>query len=322
MIRTICRLSILLITLILIGFSETYAQSGIPGEQAAGRWDITVKTNNGSYPSWLGIEKSGIAALVGRFVGGGGSARPISQIKYDTTSKVYSFSIPQQWSRSKKDMNCEFTLKDNKLSGWMTDTRGNKLMWTAVRVPKLIRTEKPTWGKPIHLLQNGLSGWIVPPNSHWRIENGILDNTKGGGGNLVTKQKFTDFKLHVEFRYPAGSNSGVYLRGRYEAQIVDSYGVEPDSHFLGGIYGFIDPSVNASKKAGQWQTYDITLLGRMVTVDLNGVNVICNREIPGITGGALNSNEAEPGPIMLQGDHGRVEFRNIVLTPAEYPVKQ
>lgn len=317
MIRTLSRFFILLIMLVLIGFAKTYAQSGIPGEQAAGRWDITVSTDNGTFPSWLEIEKSGIAALVGRFVGAGGSARPISEIKYDPDTKTYSFSIPQQWSKSKNELHCEFTLNGDKLNGWMTDTKGNKLSWTAVRVPRLIRNEKPVWGTPIHLLQHGLSDWVVPENSHWSVENGVLSNTKGGGGNLMTKQKFTDFKIHVEFRYPKGSNSGVYLRGRYEAQIVDSYGVEPDSHFLGGIYGFIDPSVNASKQAGQWQTYDITLVGRMVTVVLNGTEVICNREIPGITGGAIDSHEGEPGPILLQGDHGRVDFRNIVITPAK-----
>lgn len=313
----VSRIFILTFMLAVIGFTNSYAQSVIPGEKAAGRWDITVTTNNGTYPSWLEIEKSGIAALVGRFVGGGGSARPISQIKYDPETRTYSFTIPQQWSRSKNELHSEFTLNDGKLTGWMTDTQGNKLNWTAVRVPRLLRKEQPEWGTPIHLLKKGLSDWIVPKNSHWVVEDGILNNRKGGGGNLITKQKFNDFKIHVEFRYPKGSNSGVYLRGRYEAQIVDSYGMEPDSHNLGGIYGFIDPSVNAAKKAGQWQTYDITLVGRMVTVWLNGTKVICNREIPGITGGALNSREAEPGPIMLQGDHGPVEFRNIVITPAK-----
>lgn len=316
-IRMLSRYVMLVIMLIIVGYAESYAQSGIPGEKAAGRWDITVTTKNGTYPSWLEIEKSGIAALVGRFVGGGGSSRPVSQIKYDTDTGTYSFTIPPQWSNSKRDLHVEFTLNNEKLTGTMIDVGGNKEQWTAVRVPRLVRKSRPQWGTPIHLLQHGLSDWIVPANSHWSVVNGVLSNMKGGGGNLITKQKFNDFKIHVEFRYPKGSNSGVYLRGRYEAQIVDSYGMEPDSHNLGGIYGFIDPSVNAAKEAGQWQTYDITLVGRMVTVLLNGTRVICNREIPGITGGALDSHEAEPGPIMLQGDHGRVEFRNIVITPAK-----
>jgi hypothetical protein len=111
------------------------------------------------------------------------------------------------------------------------------------------------------------------------------------------------------------SNSGVYLRGRYEVQIQDDFGKEPESHRIGGIYGFITPSSNPAKKAGEWQTFDITLIGRKVTLVFNGVTVIDNAEIPGITGGALDSNEGEPGPIMLQGDHEKIYYRNIVIIP-------
>lgn len=316
MLHTINRFFILLSILAVTGFADSYAQS-IPGEQAAGRWDITVTTPNGSYPSWLEIKKSGVSALVGQFVGRSGSARPVSEIKYFPKTQTYSFTIPPQWTVRKTDPYFEFSLKEGRLAGWTTDPEGNKLQWTGVRAPRLNRKTQPEWGKSIRLLQNGFSDWQVPENSQWTIEDGILINKKAGG-NLVTKQKFNDFKLHVEFRYPEGSNSGVYLRGRYEVQVMDSYGMEPESHLLGGIYGFIDPSVNAAKKAGQWQTYDITLTGRIVSVVLNGTRVICNREIPGITGGALDSNEGEPGPILLQGDHGRVEYRNIVLTPANF----
>jgi Domain of Unknown Function (DUF1080) len=134
---------------------------------------------------------------------------------------------------------------------------------------------------------------------------------------LVTEQKFTDFKLNTEYRYPQGSNSGVYLRGRYEVQIEDDCGEEADNHRSGGVYGFLTPSVNAAKKAGEWQTLEVTLVGRMVTVVLNGEPVIDRQAIPGITGGALDGDEGEPGPILLQGDHGAVEFRNLSLTPGE-----
>ena len=136
------------------------------------------------------------------------------------------------------------------------------------------------------------------------------------GGNLVTKEKFDDFKLSIEFRYPENSNSGIYLRGRYEVQIEDSYGQDVNNLMIGGIYGFIEPSVNVARKAGEWQSFEITLVGRQVTVVHNGIEVISNRPIPGITGGSLSSNEGEPGPIMIQGDHGPVEFRRFVITPA------
>jgi hypothetical protein len=137
------------------------------------------------------------------------------------------------------------------------------------------------------------------------------------GSNLITTQKFNDFKLHIEFRYQAGSNSGVYLRSRYELQIIDCLGQEPSSVLLGGIYGFLTPNENAAKAPGEWQSYDITLVGRRVTVVANGKTVICDAIIPGITGGAIDSKEAEPGPILLQGDHGPIDFRNIMITTAK-----
>jgi hypothetical protein len=147
--------------------------------------------------------------------------------------------------------------------------------------------------------------------------NGILTSPRPGS-NLITEQKFNDFKLHIEFRNSVDGNSGVYLRGRYEVQIEDSKKDEhPESGLFSGIYGFLPPTEINTKGPGEWQSFDITLVGRMVTVVANGKTVICNREIPGITGGALDSNEGEPGPIYLQGDHTTIEFRNIVITPAK-----
>ena len=159
-------------------------------------------------------------------------------------------------------------------------------------------------------------GWHAMGANQWVAEGGIL-RSPHSGSNLVTDSIFTDFKLHIEFRYPKESNSGVYLRGRYEVQIEDDKGMEPTSHFLGGIYGFLVPSETMAKAPGEWQYYDITLVGRMVTVVANGVEIICNQQIPGITGGAINSHEGEPGPLLIQGDHGPVDFRNIIITPAK-----
>src|SRR5438094_644040 len=115
-------------------------------------------------------------------------------------------------------------------------------------------------------------------------------------------------------RFRPRGNSGIHLRGGYEVQIEDNFGEEPESHKIGGIYGFLTPSVNAAKKAGEWQTLDITLVGRVVTVVLNGERVIDRQTIPGITGGAIDSDEGGPGPILLQGDHGPIEFRRVTVT--------
>ena len=280
-----------------------------------GRWDITITTPSGTAPSWLEIDSSGREALVGRIVGIVGSARPITEII--TQGDSLRFAVPRQWENGNGELRVVGRLQGDRLVGHMTFPDNTTLNWLGVRAPLLVRAQAPVWSAPIILLdQNDLDGWLAmgSPNQ-WVVRNGVLSSPKSGV-NLRTSRTFGDFKLHVEFRYPKESNSGVYLRGRYEVQIEDDYGREPDSHRFSGIYGFITPSEIAAKPAGEWQTYDITLVGRMVTVVANGNMVICNQEIPGITGGAIDSNEGAPGPLFLQGDHGPVEYRNIVLTPA------
>jgi hypothetical protein len=283
-----------------------------------GRWDITIQKTGGTAPSWLEIRPSGRAMLVGRMVGEVGSARPISRIDFD--SATIRFSIPPQWEEGEGDLSFTGRLQGNQLSGSVTYPDGKRFTWSARRAPALRRTSAPQWGPAIRLFSGSdLSGWrVLGGTNRWQGANGVLRNTQSGG-NLVTERSFTDFKLHLEFRYPKGSNSGVYLRGRYELQIADSLPPEPVNDLLGSVYGFISPSEIANKKPDEWQSYDITLLGRMITVVLNGKTVISNQEIPGITGGALDSDEGAPGPLMLQGDHGVVEYRNIVLTPVRGP---
>ena len=291
-----------------------------------GRWDITVVVDGKKLPSWLEIKHSGIRTLVGRFVGPGGSARPISRI-YLEDGKM-SFSIPPQWEDSPNDLKVEGTLDGHdRLKGSMTFSDGQTHSWTAERAPTLRRKQAPVWGKPIPLFNGtSLNEWhaadAAPSEWHggkpnqWKVESGIL-RSPHSGSNLATNRTFNDFKLHIEFRYPEKSNSGVYLRGRYEIQVIDSDPLsEPSDVMFGGIYGFITPSYMAAKKPGEWQTFDITLVGRLVTVVANGKTIICNQEIPGITGGAIDSNEGTPGPILLQGDHGPIDYRNIVITPA------
>jgi 3-keto-disaccharide hydrolase len=279
-----------------------------------GRWDITVAAEGGSYPSWLEVQRSGNHAIVGRFVGRSGSARPISTIEF--SDGTMRFSIPPQWEQGDRDLHVEGRMEGERLTGWLTDPAGTRLTWTANRAPSLRRPASPSWGKPIALFDGSdMSAWQAATNSQWHVVDHLLSSPKPGV-NLVSKQTFNDFKLHVEFRYPKNGNSGVYLRGRYEVQIEDSGGLEPASDHLGGVYGFLPPNEDAAKKPGEWQTYDITLVGRLVTVVLNGKTVIASQEIPGITGGALDSNEGAPGPILLQGDHTAIDYRNIVITPA------
>ena len=114
---------------------------------------------------------------------------------------------------------------------------------------------------------------------------------------------------------PAGGNSGIYLRGMYEIQVLDSYNKGLDPHNMGALYSRITPSVSAEKPAGTWQTLDISLCDRHLTVILNGINIIDNKPVYGPTGGAMKSDVFTPGPIYLQGDHDKVQYRNIILTP-------
>ena len=185
---------------------------------------------------------------------------------------------------------------------------------------------KIRYGKPIRLF-NGkdLTGWrLINPNqaNGFKVVNGELVNDpvspegqRLSFGNLRTDSEFEDFKLTLEVNVPAGSNSGVYLRGIYEVQVVDSYGKPLDSHNMGGLYSRITPSQPAEKPAGEWQTMEMILYERHLTVVLNGKIIIENKPVYGPTGGAMHADVLKSGPIYLQGDHGKVSYRNIVLTP-------
>jgi len=311
------RIARLVVAPLLVG-SSLIAQEPTPPAppRVVGQWDLTVTNSEGQHlPSWLYTWWSGDRVLVGRFVGVVGSVRPISRL--DFAHDTLKFSLPPQWEPGSGDFQFVGVFAGDSLAGSLTTADGKQFTWSGHRAPSLHRSAPPRWGAPVKLF-NGTStaGWhVTGGEDQWRAVNGVLTNTKRGG-NLVTDRTFGDFKLHAEFKYPPAGNSGVYLRGRYEAQIEDSTGRELSTGGLGAIYGFLIPNQNAAKGANEWQTYDITLVGRRVTVVLNGKTVICEANIPGPTGGALDSYEEKPGPIMLQGDHGPVEYRNLTITPA------
>lgn len=282
-----------------------------------GRWNLTVDQDGKEAPSWLEIKLSGFSTLVGSFVGGSGSSRPVSYIKLDAGK--FSFEIPPQWEGGDGMFVIEGELAGKQLKGTITTNKGNTFHFTGLKAPYLVRTGEAQWGEPIEIF-NGkdLTGWTTSGGeSQWTVEDGILVN-KAVGANLISEQKFEDFKLTAEFRYPEGGNSGIYLRGRYEVQIEDApKDRHPGPLYYSGIYGFIAPSEIVTNGPNEWNKFEITLVGRMVTLVSNGKTVICNQEIPGITGGALDSKEGEAGPIYLQGDHSPVEFRKITIIPAK-----
>ncbi len=308
------RLLLLLSIHLLIFLPISEAQKTDP---ILGRWDLTVQGADAPYTSWFEVTQTG-GKLTGRFVGRFGSARPIREIEF--SNGKLRFALPPQYEKQKVDLVFEGQLAGAKLEGTTNGEDGAKLKWTGTRAPALKPNPNPKWGQPIQLF-NGkdLAGWKLrfeKGKGCWSVEDGAMTNSKDCV-DIITEQKFKDFKLSLEFKLAEQSNSGVYLRGRHEAQILDDFGKPADSHGMGGLYGFLTPKTNATKKAGEWQKYEITVVGRQLTVALNGQTLLDKEEMPGITGGALDSNEGAPGPIMLQGDHGKVWFKNIVLTPAK-----
>jgi Domain of Unknown Function (DUF1080) len=282
-----------------------------------GRWDLTLKSSDHEYPSWLELREQD-GQLKAQMVGRWGNARPLP--KAELSDGHLTFVSPKEEEGSQSDLVFQGQLKGETLSGTVNGPDGKTWQWTGVRAPALERANPPQWGKPIQLF-NGkdLSGWKTgaPGPPVWTVQNGTLV-TPGNGPELYSDAKFQDFKLHVEFNCGKDANSGVYLRGRYEVQIETESESEPPSHHTGGVYGFLAPSPEQPRVPDIWQTFDITLIGRRVTVILNGKTVIDNEEIPGITGGAVDSHEASPGPIYFQGsEKGHVAFRNIVITPAK-----
>ncbi|MCL4217936.1 MAG: DUF1080 domain-containing protein [Candidatus Hydrogenedentes bacterium] len=325
----------------LIAFASAAVASWAAGPQDAyvGRWALTIP---GGGAGWLGITEDG-GYLDGSVLWGGGSVVPVDSVYMDGGTLVVTrvkeierkdaegnvvrkqrFTDTIRAKASGDDLSLELIHPKPDGSGVETASFEGKRIPDLPPAPDL---SKVKYGQPITLF-NGkdLSGWrLTNPNqaNGWSAEDGLLINepVQEEGkphisyGNLRTEQEFEDFNLTCEVNVPEKGNSGIYLRGIYEVQVEDSYGQPTDPHHMGGIYSRITPATAEEKPAGEWQTYDITLCERHVTVILNGVTILDNAPLEGCTGGALWSDEFRPGPIYLQGDHTGVKYRNIVLKP-------
>lgn len=280
-----------------------------------GRWDITVPNESKGRAWWLEVTGAGTPSIKGRFVGfPGGNMDEIPQISI--ANGELHFSAERKQGQKQRKLEYAARVANGKLTGTMQDSNGTKLDFTGERAPVITEKDDGSWhpaGKPIELF-NGkdTAGWSAAKG--WTVVDGVLHST-GGAENVETERKFWNFLLHVEYRVGPNSNSGVGLRGRYEVQVLDDFGKPPQSHGNGALYSRIAPPVNASKPAGEWQTFDIRLVGRIVTIVLNGQKLIDKQEIEGLTAIANNAREREPGPIVLQGDHGPVDFRSVAITP-------
>jgi hypothetical protein len=297
--------------------AATAAQTADPVAPFLGRWDVTLRTPERAWSSWLEVERDGKGVKV-RMVGRWGHARWLPSASIE--GGHLRFVSPKEEEGRDTDMVFEAERSGEALVGRTTGPDGTVWTWQAVRAPSLARKSALRWGAPIRLFDgDDLEGWALIDGSKpsWRAADGALVSS-GSGSDLRTSASFEDFKLHLEFNCAKGANSGVYLRGRYEVQIEDDPEPEGPTMRTGGVYGYLAPNPPAARTPGVWRSYDITLVGRRVTIVLDGRTVIKDAEIPGITGGALDSREGLPGPIMLQGSEaGQVAYRNIVLTPAK-----
>jgi hypothetical protein len=316
--RSVLALATLIVMASIQMCSATANSAETTGQSFLGRWDLTLKTPEREYPSWLEITQAG-GKFQARLVSRWGHARPLPKV--EITGDHIQFVSPKEEEERKDDMVFEGKLSGKTLVGTTSGPDGTPWQWTGVRAPDRKRTGEPKWGNPEVLFDGkDLSSWTpsdAKATPSWTVVDGTLVSP-GRGPELISNAKFNDFKLHVEFNCGHGANSGVYLRGRYELQIEDDPEPEGPTMRTGGIYGFLAPSPEQPRRPGEWQSYDITLVGRTVTVVQNGKTIIDKREIPGVTGGALESDEGAPGPIYLQGSEaGHVAFRNITITTSK-----
>lgn len=291
-----------------------------------GRWNIQGTRENSNYVYWLEVKEDG-GKLSGMFLNRGGHPLALPVIKVENGELIF------QPDGGQRGPGPEYHLR----------AQGGRLTGSvklADRTVQLAGVRPPKWdhydanaphklGTPIALFDGKtMDAWDIQNKDRpmkWTIEDGAMTNDPPGSNNLVSKQKFQDFKIEAEYKldkpHPtqnggmSKANSGIYLRGRYELQVLDDYGDKPFERGHMSVYGWHTPTSNASKPAGEWQTMEATVVGNKVTVILNGTKVQDNVTLEAITGGALDANESEPGPIMLQGDHEKVWYRKVTVTP-------
>ena len=280
----------------------------------AGRWDFTVAGPNSTSAYWLGVTDNN-GALDVWYQPSGGNVIRMKDFKAEgshlsvTVTAATATSAATTW---------ELDAAGGKLTGFIKGPAGSTPL-TGLPAPELKRPEPKAWTTPVALF-NGkdLTGWEPignPANSHWLVQDGLLVNTTRGA-NLKSTAAYTDFKLHFEVNCPDLANSGFYLRGRYEVQVESETPVTlPLKGRMGAIYGRIAPEPELPRVPGKWETFDVTLVGRTVTEVHDGVTVIDHKVIEGVTGGALDADEGEPGRFYLQGDHtGNLKYRNITVS--------
>lgn len=287
-----------------------------------GRWIIQPLGDNNGRVLWLEVNGAGTGDVTGAMVGAGPGGQLDQLRDAEIEGGQLSFRLERSFGRNdSRTISTPVTaaLHDGRLHG-VALRRQRPLLWTGERAPVLTDRDDGSWteAEPIELFNGkSLQGWhTLRPGREdgWLVEGGVLKNSQQADV-LASDARFWNFRLQVEYKVHPRMNGGIGLRGRYEIQILDDHGRPASDHGNGALYGRIAPSSNASRPAGAWQTLDVRLVGRELTVTLNGVKTIDRQVIEGFTAMASDWREAEPGPVTLQGDHGAVEFRRITVTP-------
>jgi hypothetical protein len=282
-----------------------------------GQWNLIGTGENAGSVYWLEVKEEG-GKLTGTFLNRSSSPFPLVQIRIENGELIFN---PR--GRNAETPGPEFRAKaeGGKLTGSVQMPNGTRT-FVGVRpakFPAVNANGRHVYDKPVVLFDGkSMDNWDVQHKTRpikWAVVDGVMTNEPPGANNLVSKATFKDFKIEAEYKLDKDSNSGIYLRGRYELQVLDDFGKPADKNSHVSIYGRTPPSANASKAPGEWQTLEAIVVGNKVSVVLNGQKVHDNATLVGITGGALDANETEAGPVMLQGDHGKVWYRKVTVTP-------
>ena len=287
-----------------------------------GRWVIEPLGENKGRVMWLEISGAGTESITGFMVGGGpgGQLDAVRDARIEGRQlKFHVERVFEEDGRPALRTPVTAALRGGLLHGAAARKQGT-VLWLGRRAPVLADRDDGSWKEaaPVDLFDGtGMREWHALRTGGaggWYVAGSVLKNKKRADV-LASNRTFWNFRLQVEYLAHPGANSGIGLRGRYELQILDDYGQPASDHGNAALYGRIAPTRNASRPAGEWQSLDVRLIGRDLTVMLNGVTVIDGKTIDGFTAMAMDWREGQPGPITLQGDHGAVEFRKIVVTP-------
>jgi hypothetical protein len=296
-----------------------------------GAWTLRSADATGAV-YWLEVKEQN-GQLSGMFLNGGGHALPLQSVKVENGELIFFRGAPPSSTEYRA------RLENGKLLVHTIIAPGRRgadpsqppaaptprtVNWIGVKPPVWPASNangKHTYGTPVVLFDgksiDAFGGQNPNAPLNWAVVDGVMTNPTKPANNLVSKEKFQNFKVEAEFKVAEHTNSGIYLRGRYELQVLNDINDTTTEPFLTqmAIYGRVPPAVKASKGVDEWQTMEAVLVGNRVTVTLNGKRVHDNVAIVGVTGGALDGDELSPGPLMIQGDHEQVWFRKVVVTP-------